>query len=544
MQKEAISTPVALTAPAPLPKASEVREEAETAHEFSEIASEVSQAAGTNEKPSPEPKNEACKVASTDDKTSFGQNSEVPEIAATANETSLAQETEVQTVVDADNGCSPEQKAEDEVPPVSHIAEQTESLEQPYPLPSEIIEETTGMSPVGEQDTSKLVAIDQHVDAAELVPRVPSPPQTITGGHARLESQTKTTYEDTEGIAKGHAFQNAIVKVPELRNEESTSIKHEDSVETDAESVAVDDPAPPQSAPLASSGLKLDHDDLQQPAEAAKSPSHAEAAKQHGPSQTQSLNPFAKINKSKREKNKKFKKKEQKQEQKQEQKREGKTAQTDVVKQATSAQEIVVPPSVEVTEETQVKVTDTSATNEASTFPGSDITSDHQTPPTVPNEQLDPHPESDDVSIGSSSTLHPNVGVELTPPSPDAEDFHTPLQTPTAISAPQQDESAKRNKKKRNKSKKKKTPTGADQTENGTAQAPAPGSSTANAADQPTSFAQPPPDHVQMHYDVTNSFRAEPSYMDSLRAATRDPTTYFSIVNCEMAEEKRAKNRR
>jgi hypothetical protein len=123
-----------------------------------------------------------------------------------------------------------------------------------------------------------------------------------------------------------------------------------------------------------------------------------------------------------------------------------------------------------------------------------------------------PTHESDAVSTASSATLHP-------PPSPTAEDFHTPLQTPTALSATQ--DQVPQPKKKKNKKKKKK---------------PATASSGASVGDTVLEVASTTANNL--NYDYTaDPFGDQMSHIDAIREATKNPDSYYNVVNREMAEE-------
>lgn len=126
-----------------------------------------------------------------------------------------------------------------------------------------------------------------------------------------------------------------------------------------------------------------------------------------------------------------------------------------------------------------------------------------------------PAREADAVSVASSDTLHPS-DIGHPSPSPAAEDFHTPLQTPTVPDTPQ--EQTAKPKKKKNKSKKKK-------------KAAVP---TAPAAEDSVTDAE---------IESTNNFdhEADPfgnqmSHIDAIREGLKNENTYYNQVNQRMAE--------
>lgn len=517
---------------------------------------------------------------------------------------------------------SPRLRAKPESPAIEPIAEKAEPLTLPDPEPSDAInsmEETQGAKG---NDRSSIVAMEQHVVVEQSVSRASSPKHTTAGGHVRVESQTKTSYEDGEidGIVEGSkSVKTAIVKVPESSNEDQiindeaslAQATTESDTSTSAHQVGsgttnhgIEDPEKPlvastedsstlhtaashnhsqnTSEPITlrattstSSSTIVDKGEVEMsPAvlsaneslaeiaplhdrdasnitpKTAQTPSYAEAVKQHGPPQTQSINPFAKPSKAQREKNKKMKKKEQK--------RESKNARTEVTQESPAAQETAdASSSADIAEDAHAHVAKDSITHNHPKSPESPITHEPQesaNPPTNPALNLEPCLESDNVSVASSATLHPSADARLSP-SPDAEDFHTPLQTPTAMSESQQGELSKP-KKKKNKNKKKKKSAAAAQTEDHTAQLQTAGSSSPSAGIHTPSTGQMSYDsdgHVGAsggpftnqlrHIDAVRAANQGPltSYIDDVRAATKDPTTYYNIVNREMEEAAKKK---
>ncbi|KAH7398917.1 hypothetical protein DE146DRAFT_782706 [Phaeosphaeria sp. MPI-PUGE-AT-0046c] len=416
--------------------------------------------------------------------------------------------TEMRKTMDTEKVPSPELTAEVKMLVIDPVVEKAESPMQLDSSPSKTSEKTIDMSPDDDND-SKIIAVEPHVDAGKSVSLGSSPQQTTTGGHVRVESQTKATFEETESTVDGStAAKAAVVKVPEPSKEDGVH----DPTKKDSECIA--QPTSSASTAPTSTDLKNIPAHLQQPVEAAISASYADAVKQHGPPQTQSLNPFAKPSKAQREKNKKLKKREQK--------RECKTTQADVAHKATSAQEMAAAPSIEVLGETREKVSDQSMANNDLKSPDFGFAHGSQkTLPAVPHLQPNSRPDSDSVSVASSATLHPNVDAQPPSPSQDDEDFHTPLQTPTVASKSQQDELPKPKKKKPKK--KKKTAT-ALQTQDGTTNPQIAGVSDVYAG----------------HGDALGSFSSQLSHIDAVRAATKDPTTYYNITNREMATKNNA----
>lgn len=434
-------------------------------------------------------------------------------------------ETEMRKTTETQKAPSPELSPEVKTPVIDAIAEKAESPIQSNPQSSKTVEEATESLSSEDDHDSKTIAAEPHVDAEKPLSRASSPQPTTTAGHARVESPTKATFEETESSTEElKAVEAAIMKVSEPSKEDHEATK------TDSEGTA--EPVALQAAaPVSSPDIKVVLGDPQRPVEVAKSTSYADAVKQQGPPQAQSLHPFAKPSKSQREKTKKMKKKEQK--------RENKNAQTDVVQDATSAQGTNAASSIEVPEEAQVKVPNTGSTEDGSEYPGSGITSEPQEVlSTVSKSELDSRPDSDGASVASSATLHAPADRQPSP-SPEAEDYHTPLQTPTIASTPQQDELPKR-KKKKNKNKKKKSAT-AVQAEAGTSKP-----QIAEASEDYTGHGHASGSftHQLSHIDQVRAATKDPvhqlSHIDKVRAATKDPTTYYNIVNREMEARNKA----
>jgi hypothetical protein len=140
--------------------------------------------------------------------------------------------------------------------------------------------------------------------------------------------------------------------------------------------------------------------------------------------------------------------------------------------------------------------------------------------------------ELDAVSIASSDTLHPSDSAQVSP-SPTAQDFHTPLQTPAIPPIPQ--DSTPKPKKKKNKKKKKPaaavdatdsamsaTSAGACLGDAGTGIAVAKRNGSGSAA-QTSWFLDP--------------FGNQMSHIDVIRAATKNEDSYYNKVNREREEK-------
>jgi hypothetical protein len=159
-----------------------------------------------------------------------------------------------------------------------------------------------------------------------------------------------------------------------------------------------------------------------------------------------------------------------------------------------------------------------------------------KTVPAVPNLKLnalsDFTREPDVASAASSDTLHPSGSAVQPSPSPTAEDFHTPLQTPAATSAPK--EQVAPPKKKKNKKKKKKT------------DAPVPTNvSTASAPVGETSSFRPTSttdNHNNSGGATEFDYSAHPfggqiSHIDAVRNSVKDSKTYYNQTNRELAAQ-------
>jgi len=108
------------------------------------------------------------------------------------------------------------------------------------------------------------------------------------------------------------------------------------------------------------------------------------------------------------------------------------------------AEEVITAPWIEILEEAQVKPPDASIAEDVLKSSGSSIAREpEETLPGVPQLKLDARPDFENIPVAISATLHPNTDAEPYSPSPDAEDFYTPLQAPTVASISQQDEIAK-----------------------------------------------------------------------------------------------------
>jgi hypothetical protein len=129
-----------------------------------------------------------------------------------------------------------------------------------------------------------------------------------------------------------------------------------------------------------------------------------------------------------------------------------------------------------------------------------------------------PVPEVDAVSVASSATLHPREGGQPSP-SPSTQDFHTPLQTP--VDPDKSREQVEKPKRKKKKNKKKKTPTAAQEGAD-----PVAGASVADAQ----AGSNGDYDHL------ADPFEQQISHIDAIRAAVKDPNTYYNQVNREIAE--------
>jgi hypothetical protein len=156
-----------------------------------------------------------------------------------------------------------------------------------------------------------------------------------------------------------------------------------------------------------------------------------------------------------------------------------------------------------------------------------------KTAPAVPNLKLNAGSgltrEPDSTSAASSDTLHPSGNAPQPSPSPTAEDFHTPLQTPAATSAPQ--EQVAPPKKKKNKKKKKKTaaPVSAD-----AATASAPFGKTDSSRAAPTTPNNNSDGSTEFDYSA-DPFGGQMSHIDAIRKAVKDPNTYYNRTNRELA---------
>jgi hypothetical protein len=140
---------------------------------------------------------------------------------------------------------------------------------------------------------------------------------------------------------------------------------------------------------------------------------------------------------------------------------------------------------------------------------------------------------SNATSGASSATL--NAGdTGLTSPSPSAENFFTPLQTPAVPPTPE--EQTPKPKKKKPKKKKKK-PAAA-----GEASASSMPPFTPGGAPRAPNDGSPPSSNSDdgLAYD-DNPFGNQISHIDAIRGATKDPNNYYNIVNREMEEEKAEK---
>jgi hypothetical protein len=175
-------------------------------------------------------------------------------------------------------------------------------------------------------------------------------------------------------------------------------------------------------------------------------------------------------------------------------------------------------------------------------------------------------PQSDAASNASSETLHPSEGAQPSP-SPTAEIFHTPLQTPT-IPSVTQDETPKP-KKNKNKKKKKKKSAAASAAVLAADAIPKfsfflPDDSHGSPADSipkinPTSSDGSYGSALDAIPNITSTssdgsygwagrkFTADPfgnqmSHIEAIREATRDPKLYYNMVNRQM-EESAAKDK-
>jgi hypothetical protein len=135
----------------------------------------------------------------------------------------------------------------------------------------------------------------------------------------------------------------------------------------------------------------------------------------------------------------------------------------------------------------------------------------------ISTDMSPPAQEADAVSDTSSDTLHPSDAGRPSP-SPAAEDFHTPLQTPTIPDAPQeQTATAEPKKKKRNKSKKKKKKKAAAST---------PDASVTDNDIESTNNV----DHE------ADPFGNQMSHIDAIREGLKNEDFYYNQVNKRMAE--------
>ncbi|KAF1916778.1 hypothetical protein BDU57DRAFT_517073, partial [Ampelomyces quisqualis] len=142
-----------------------------------------------------------------------------------------------------------------------------------------------------------------------------------------------------------------------------------------------------------------------------------------------------------------------------------------------------------------------------------------------------PHPGT--ASVASSETLHPNDAAQLSP-SPTAQDFFTPMQTPALTSAPQ--EQTPKPKKKKNKKKKKKNATEQE----------------GEGSDNPTTISNsvvPFTSNTSQIFDegdyIADPFGKQLSHIDAIRHAHKNPDSYYAQVNRQMAEiaaQKKAQN--
>jgi hypothetical protein len=156
-----------------------------------------------------------------------------------------------------------------------------------------------------------------------------------------------------------------------------------------------------------------------------------------------------------------------------------------------------------------------------------------KTVPAVPNLKLNAGSaftcEPDAKSAASSDTLHPIGSAAQLSPSPTAEDFHTPLQTPAATSATQ--ELVAPLKKKKNKKKKKKT-AALVSTDAATASAPVGESISSRAAS--TTLNNNSDGSTEFDYSA-DPFGGQMSHVDAIRKAVKDPTTYYNRTNRDLA---------
>jgi hypothetical protein len=153
--------------------------------------------------------------------------------------------------------------------------------------------------------------------------------------------------------------------------------------------------------------------------------------------------------------------------------------------------------------------------------------------------------KSDTVSIASSDTLHPDDPAQPSP-SPTADDFYTPLQTP-AVPPTAQDQAPKL--KKKNKKKKKKAATtlepiataGIDST------SAAPGTSLPSSSNPPTVSKHPAPSSPDSVDHSADPFADQMSHIDSVRKSNKESKHYYNRTDQDIeakgADEKVGKEK-
>jgi hypothetical protein len=175
---------------------------------------------------------------------------------------------------------------------------------------------------------------------------------------------------------------------------------------------------------------------------------------------------------------------------------------------------------------------------------------DENQPLTV-QKVMSPPRESDTLSVASSDTLHHNESAQLSP-SPTADEFSTPLQTP-AMPSTSEEQAQKQNKKKNKKKKKKKTAAVSD--------APTPATATVSATYVPTgsvpfaligstayvptgasSSAGPSVPKTATFVDGAGNWNGDPfggqlSHIDAIRAKANSPDNFFNRLAREKAEK-------